>query len=74
MVYDLAERFKIDRVTVSKHLHRLGVTMRNQCLDKQQADQAAQLYGRGWSLARIAKRYRGHVLHDEPDDVTLDNR
>jgi lambda repressor-like predicted transcriptional regulator len=65
-VYDLAERFKIHRQTVSQHLHRLGVTMRNQGLDEQQVDHAAVLYQQGWSLARIAKRH-----HVEPGTVRL---
>jgi DNA-binding CsgD family transcriptional regulator len=56
-VYDLAERFKIHRQTVSQHLHRLGVTMRNQGLDDHEVNQAAVLYRQGCSLARTAERY-----------------
>ena len=51
-VYELAERFKIHRVTVSEHLHRQGVRMRRRSLEEWQIDEAAQLYEQGWSLAR----------------------
>jgi predicted DNA-binding protein YlxM (UPF0122 family) len=54
-VYSLAERFKIHRVTVSQHLRRMGVTMRNRGLDERQVNHAAVLYQQGWSLARIAE-------------------
>jgi DNA-binding transcriptional ArsR family regulator len=56
-VYELAERFKVHRQTVSEHLHRQGVKMRRQGLNGPQIDEAAQLYGRGWPLARIARTY-----------------
>jgi hypothetical protein len=59
-VYELAERFKIHRVTVSEHLHRQGVRMRRRGLEEWQIDEAAQLYEQGWSLARIAPRYDVH--------------
>jgi transposase len=52
-VYELAERFKIHRVTVSEHLRRQGVEMRGQGLYDQQIFEAALLHGRGWSLARF---------------------
>jgi DNA-binding transcriptional ArsR family regulator len=52
-IYDLAERFKIHRTTVSQHLHRRGVTMRGLSLDESQVDHATWLYERGWSVARI---------------------
>ena len=56
-VYELAERFGINRKTVALHLHRQGVEMRRQGLDDEQIADAARLYERGWSLARIADQY-----------------
>ncbi|MEU0792429.1 hypothetical protein ABZ342_20360 [Amycolatopsis sp. NPDC005961] len=52
-VYDLAERFKINRKTVSGILHRAGVQIRGR-LTSEQVDEAMQLYASGQSLARIA--------------------
>ncbi|MCP9622162.1 hypothetical protein FOH10_32440 [Nocardia otitidiscaviarum] len=46
-VYELAVKFSIQRQTVSKHLHRMGVPMRQQRLNDEQIDQAAELYRRG---------------------------
>jgi predicted DNA-binding protein YlxM (UPF0122 family) len=60
-VYELAVRFKIHRQTVSQHLHRQGVKVRNQGLDDHQIESAIQLYERGWSLAHIAERYQVHA-------------
>ncbi|MCR6487337.1 helix-turn-helix domain containing protein [Amycolatopsis sp. OK19-0408] len=51
-VYDLAERFKINRKTVSGILHRAGVQIRGR-LTPDQIDEAARLYAAGWSLARV---------------------
>jgi len=56
-VYELAERFKIHRVTVSEHLHRAGTRMRRQGLSLDQIAQAASLYDQGWSVARIGQRF-----------------
>lgn len=56
-VLELADRFKINRQTVSKHLHRQGVKMRRQGLEPQQVADAAGLYEQGWSLARVARHY-----------------
>ncbi|MFC4081794.1 helix-turn-helix domain containing protein [Amycolatopsis samaneae] len=55
-IYDLAERFKINRKTVSNLLHRAGVQIRGR-LTKEQVDEAVQLYATGWSLARIGQRF-----------------
>jgi DNA-directed RNA polymerase specialized sigma24 family protein len=52
-VYQLGDRFGIDRRTVSQHLHRHGVPMRRRGLSPGQIDEAVQLYEAGWSLARI---------------------
>ena len=54
-VYDLAERFKINRKTVSSILHRAGVQIRGR-LTPEQVDDAVELYSAGWSLARIGDR------------------
>jgi DNA-binding NarL/FixJ family response regulator len=51
-VYDLAERFKINRKTVSDILHRAGVQIRGR-LTTDQVTEAVRLYAAGWSLARI---------------------
>lgn len=56
-VYELADRFKISRQTVSVHLHRRGVTLRRQGLDDEQTAQAASLYEQGLSLASVATRF-----------------
>jgi DNA-directed RNA polymerase specialized sigma24 family protein len=56
-VYELAERFEINRKTVSEHLHRQGVSMRRQGLSDHQSAEAAKLYGQGWPLARVARFY-----------------
>jgi hypothetical protein len=60
-VYELAERFKIHRVTVSEHLHRQGVKMRRQGLEGWQIDEAAKLHEQAWALTRIAQRYGVHA-------------
>jgi hypothetical protein len=55
-VYQLGERFGIDRRTVSEILHREGVPMRRRGLSSNQVDEAVRLYEEGWSLARIGGR------------------
>nr|WP_116112897.1 MULTISPECIES: hypothetical protein [Amycolatopsis] len=55
-VYELGERFGINRRTVSVVLKRHGVTMRRRGLSSEQVDEAVQLYEVGWPLARIAER------------------
>ncbi|MDQ4033496.1 MAG: hypothetical protein M3332_15120 [Actinomycetota bacterium] len=55
-VYQLGERFGIDRRTVSAILHRHDVPMRRRGLSPDQIDVAVQLYKEGWSLARIGGR------------------
>jgi len=56
-VYELSERFSINRETVSRHLHRQGVKMRRQGLAEQQIIDSARLYEQGWSCAKIARHY-----------------
>ncbi|BCK57900.1 hypothetical protein NWFMUON74_56720 [Nocardia wallacei] len=52
-VYQLAEKFSIQRQTVSKHLHRMGVPMRQQGLSEEQVDRAAELYVEGLTLKQV---------------------
>jgi hypothetical protein len=56
-VYELGERFKISRQTVSAHLHRAGVAVRLQGLNPEQVAVAVGLYLGGWSLARVGGRF-----------------
>ena len=52
-VYDLGDRFGIERRTVSNTLQRHGVPMRRRGLSPEQVDDAIHLYKLGWSLARV---------------------
>ena len=52
-VYELGDRFGIERRTVSTILHRHGVPMRRRGLSPDQVDDAIHLYNLGWSLARV---------------------
>lgn len=52
-VYELSDRFGIERRTVSTILHRHGVPMRRRGLSPEQVDDAIHLYKLGWSLARV---------------------
>lgn len=53
-VYELGERFGIERRAVSVILHRHNVPMRRRGLSPDQVDEAVRLYVAGWALARIA--------------------
>ena len=55
-VYQLGREFGINRRTVSRHLHRHGVSMRRRGLSAEQIDEAVRLYEDGWSLARIGEQ------------------
>ncbi|WP_205857676.1 sigma factor-like helix-turn-helix DNA-binding protein [Phytoactinopolyspora endophytica] len=55
--YQLATQFGIHRLTVSEHLHRRGVRMRQQGISAEQIVLAGRLYDEGWSLARIGKEF-----------------
>ena len=55
-VYELGDRFGIERRTVSKILHRHGVPMRRRGLSADQIDDAIHLYSLGWSTARVGER------------------
>jgi hypothetical protein len=54
-VYELGDRFGIERRTVSNILHRHGVPMRRRGLSPEQVDDAIHLYNLGWSLARVGQ-------------------
>lgn len=54
-VYELGERFGIERRTVSEILRRHHVPMRRRGLTSEQVDDAIRLYGMGWSLARVGQ-------------------
>jgi hypothetical protein len=54
-VYELGDRFGIERRTVSNILHRHGVQMRRRGLSPDQIDDAIHLYNLGWSLARVGE-------------------
>ncbi|MFQ6143298.1 hypothetical protein ACLMNJ_09470 [Streptomyces seoulensis] len=62
----LAERFKIERRTVSKILKRQGVATRWRRLTEADIDKAEHLYAQGWSSARIAD-----LLKVDPETVRL---
>lgn len=54
-VYELGERFGIERKAVSRILHHHQVPMRRRGLTTEQAGEAIHLYGIGWPLARVGK-------------------
>ncbi|MCE7008192.1 helix-turn-helix domain-containing protein [Kibdelosporangium philippinense] len=54
-VYELGDRFGIERRTVSNILHRHDVPMRRRGLSPDQVDNAIHLYNLGWSLARVGQ-------------------
>ncbi|SFO95103.1 hypothetical protein SAMN04489713_110340 [Actinomadura madurae] len=52
-MYELGDRFGIERRTVSSILHRYGVPRRRRGLTPEQVDDAIHLYTLGWFLARV---------------------
>ena len=54
-VYELGDRFGIERRTASNILHRHGVPMRRRGLSPEAVDDAIHLYNLGWSLARVGE-------------------
>ena len=66
-VYELGDRFGIERRTVSNILHRHGVQMRRRGLSPDQVDDAIHLYNLGWSLARVGQ-------HLDVDHTTVLNK
>lgn len=55
-IHEIAKEFKINRVTVSKHLERAGVSKRPRSMSSVQIDEAVQDYAAGQSLERIGNR------------------
>ena len=55
-IHEIAKEFKINRVTVSKHLERAGVIKRSRSMSEVQIDEAVQDYGGGQSLDKIGNR------------------
>jgi hypothetical protein len=66
-VYELGDRFGIERRTVSNILKRHDVPMRRRGLSLEQADDAIHLYNLGWSLARVG-------AHFDVDHTTVLNK
>ena len=64
-VYQLGDKFGIDRRTVGKILTRNGVLTKHPGLTDADIDQAVHLYEDGWSLARIGERFgvTGTTVH-----------
>jgi hypothetical protein len=54
-VYELGDRFGIERRTVSNILKRHDIPMRRRGLSTEQVDDAIHLYNLGWSLARVGE-------------------
>jgi len=65
-VYELADRFSVERRTVSKILKREGVETRWIRLTEADVDEAERLYATGLSTAHIAKHF-----DVRPDTVRL---
>ncbi len=55
-IHAIATEFKVNRVTVSKHLERAGVTKRPRSMGQVQIDEAVQYYAAGQSLETIGNR------------------
>jgi hypothetical protein len=56
-VKELAQRFRIHRVTVTALLRRHGLELRRPGLVPNEIPAAAKLYSQGWSLARLGSKY-----------------
>ncbi len=69
-VYELGDRFGIERRTVSYILHRNGVPMRRRGLSPDQIDDAIHLYKLGWSLVLQGQMYgRASLTCDDASPV-----
>ena len=55
-IHEIAKEFKINRVTVSKHLERAGVSKRPRSMSEEQIDTAVWDYATGQSLEKIGNR------------------
>jgi DNA invertase Pin-like site-specific DNA recombinase len=64
-VYQLAEKFRINRGTVSELLERRGVPRRNNPLSPVQIERATELYAAGLSLVNVGKALgcNGSTVH-----------
>jgi hypothetical protein len=56
-VKELAQRFGIHRLTVTALLRRHGAELRRTGLAREEVPEAALLYHRGWSLAKLGTMY-----------------
>ncbi len=62
----LARTYGVRRETISKVIRDAGVKVRVQrVISQEQIKEAGELYRQGWSLARLAERYRfdGQTIH-----------
>jgi len=60
---DLMVRYRLGKGTVLNILENHGVSRRNQPLTPDQCDEAIELYLRGWSMAKVGRRYgREHTV------------
>jgi len=62
----IAQRFGIHRVTVTALLRRHGVERRRSGLAPEEVPEAASLYGQGWSLAKLGRKFNPPVAHRCP--------
>lgn len=56
-IHEVAKGFKINRVTVSKHLERAGVTKRPRSMSDVQIDEAVKDYASGQSVEKIGNKF-----------------
>jgi hypothetical protein len=68
-IHEIAKEFKVNRVTVSKHLERAGVTKRPRSMSEVQIDEAVHSYAAGQSLEKI-----GHKLNFDSTTVLRELR
>jgi hypothetical protein len=66
-VYQMGGQFGIVRRTVDKILTHNGVRTKHLGLSRDEADQAAEIDGSGWSLARIGEHFgvTGATVHGD---------
>jgi lambda repressor-like predicted transcriptional regulator len=54
----LALPWELHRTTVAAHLRRAGVVLRGKAFRPSRSPKQIRLYSAGWSLQRLAERYR----------------
>ena len=59
-VNDLAERYRVSRMTVMRQVDRAGVPRRWRILQSADVEEACRLYASGLSLAKIAVKFGVH--------------